>query len=304
MNSKSDSRDLSPVQDRLTDALLAEHARLGEEPDNELVANILLNTVDAPVEISRHLKPSRPAFGLADWAKVAAAVVAILAIGTVFLMTSNSGPDQAGSNPRGGERAEQVFHLVIQTESRPSDEKKAGSSPFLVSTKPGSKKVLPVDFHDSTSGRFPDFDMELAELSPPGHQFGQSIDELPQINSVRSTFSLASNASTDTEGKIIYSGNVILKHQDFVIHADSLVMERSTGSPMLKALNARINHGSGDCIAEASTVVFDPAREELVANGVNRLLRHGVEETLDGGTATVVFDSGNVIVEKAYGHPR
>ena len=100
MNSESNSKDLNSSSDQLTDALLAEHARLGTGSDADLVKEILLKTIDAPIDISQYTPAESKSFGLAEWAKVAAAVVAILGLGALALNQMSTGPEIADRDQR------------------------------------------------------------------------------------------------------------------------------------------------------------------------------------------------------------
>ena len=300
MNTDHDSKDLSPSQDRLTDALLTEHARLGKEPDKELVTNILLNTVNAPVEFSQYQRTARASLTRGEWTKVAAIVIGIVSIGAIAL---NYGPGPKVAKET--HRQEETFHLVVKYVE--SDREKVGSRPVVqkvLLSEPGTARDLPVAV-ETFGGGINSIEIAETDLSAPSHEFGHSLDQLPTVSSVRSTFTLAANVTTPASrsNSVIYSGNVILSHRDFILKADSLVMEKSSETPMLKALNATLEHRDGNYKTTADSITFDPSSEELVAQGVTRLTRRGADQNLANDAAIVVFEGDDFLIEERFARP-
>lgn len=297
MKSDSNSPDLNPAQDRLADSLLAEHARLGTGRDEELVANVLLKTVAVESNVTRFSPAPKESVGLADWAKIAAAVVVIASLGALLLNQFSSGNNLVKKE----QRQEETFHLVvdyIETTTGADVENKADRK-VLVTAQPGTNRFLPVNpgiapvATPAVSG-----DVDLA---PPETTFAMSIDEFPEVSS---SFKLASNDTTSTGGKVIYSGEVVLDHDSFVLTADSLVMDRSAGEvPVLKALNATLSHRDGSYETEADAISFDPSNGELVARGVHRLISKGIEQTMVNRAAVVVFEGDDFFIEEGFARP-
>jgi hypothetical protein len=302
MNPEFHSKDLPPAEDRLTDALLAEHARLGRDPDEELISNILLNTVDAPVEISQYVPSVPPRFSMGEWAKVAAAVAAIVSIGAFALSRLGSGD----RNPTVAERQEDTFHLVVNyVESPKGDEAEPKiDRKLFVSARPGSTRFVPVAV--GSSGKVPSIEIAENELSPPANQFGKSIEDFPDLPNVTSSFRLASNDTTETRDKVIYSGDVVLSHSKFVLKADSLAIDKSGGSgdvPVLKALNATLTHRRGSYETVADAISYNPLSGEIVAKGVMRLCRKGIEQPLINRASTVVFGDEEFFIDDRFVRP-
>ncbi|MDF1755667.1 MAG: hypothetical protein P1U89_22955 [Verrucomicrobiales bacterium] len=299
MNSDSHSKDLSPAQDRLTEALLEEHSRLGTGSDEDLVAKILLQTVDAPSNVTPITMAPKQRFGWKDWSKVAAAVIGIVSLVAFGLNQMSSGPAVA----KNGERQEETFHLVVKYVETPRGEAitPAENRKILVSAHPGEKKFSPVTV--GNSGGVPAFDLDALDLSPPTTDFGQSIKSLPPVSIVSSTFKLASNETTTSGSKVIYSGDVELSHSDFILQADSLVIDRSGYAgdvPLLKALNGVLTHRTGVYETEADSISFDPSNGELIARGIQRLLSRGEEQVIVNRAAMVVFENDGFFIQEAF----
>lgn len=278
-------------QDRITDALLSEHARLGRRRDEELVANILRNTVNAPVEISQYTPAPKEIFKFRDWARVAAAVAVITVLGIVVLNQFDSGESTLSN----GNRQEETFHLVVKYEEVVVGKEKAPANrKVLVSSHPGVNKFLPVA--SATNGSVAPFEMADVDLGPPEARFDGSITNLPEVGS---SFKLACNDSTSTGGKVIYSGEVVLDHDHFVLEADSLVIDRSAGPvPVLKALNGILTHREGTYQTEADAISFDPSTGELIARGVHRLFAGGIQQDIVNQEAVIVFEENDFFIQE------
>ncbi len=301
MNPDSHSKDLNPAQDRLMDALLAEDARLGKGRDQELINSILLNTVNAPVDITRHQPFARPPiFTTADWLKMAAAVFAIASLSVVWLNKSGAGKTQASPKQK------EIFFVVNYL-----DDHQAGPAQprvdrkVLLSAAPGEKRFLPVTSNVTKS--VSTFEFAQIDLAPPSTEFGPSINDLSFLSANKTSFKVAANATTHTtEGKVVYSGDVKLKHNDFELTADSLVMDKpgdSSEVPLFKALNATLVQRTGAYQTAADAISFDPVSGELVAKGVHHLLDHGVEQVLENQALIVVFNANQYIIEERYASP-
>jgi lipopolysaccharide export system protein LptA len=286
------------------DALLSEDARLGKGRDEELIANILLNTVKAPVEISRYQPAAaRPrAFTTSDWLKTAAAVIAIAAVGAVLLTQSKTGSHPKVATPK----QKEVFFVVNILEKSASNlVQPRVDRKVLLSAEPGEKRFLPVTPHlvEGVSA----FELAEIDLEPPSTEFEPSISDWSFLSANKASFKVAANATTNTkEGKVIYSGDVKLRHHDFELTADSLVMDKPGDSgdvPLFKALNATLVQRAGAYQTAADAISFNPVSGELVAKGVHQLLDHGVEQVLDNQASIVVFNANKYMIEERYSSP-
>ena len=286
MKPKSNRKILPPAEDELTGALLAEHARLGKKTDEELVQTILLNTVDAPVELARFAPAPPPKFSRGEWLKVAA-IVTIIASAAVFLLNRRPGsasapPPQASQTGR----QQETFHLVVkyveptQTD-RESGAKNSSKSRKRIAARPGARIDVPSEIAANQSGVIQSVKIAQSDFSPPPAEFGHSLEEFPEaVRAVRSSFTLAANETSTSEngGKIVtYRGDVLLRHDQFILEASSLTLNKSGEMPLLIARGVTLIHRDGRYRAESESVVFDPALGELVAHGLTRLVENGVE---------------------------
>jgi len=303
MNSESHSKDLDPARDRLMDALLAEDARLGQGRDEELIASILLNTVKAPVDISRHQPVARPpVFTMTDWLKTAAAVIAIASVIAIGLTRPGTGKTHTQTTPP----PKEVFFVVNFSETAPDGQVQMRvDRKVLLSASPGEKRFLPVTSDLTKSA--PTFEFADTDLAPPSTEFGPSISDLSFLSANKTSFKVVASSTTQgAEGRVIYSGDVKLKHHDFELTADSLVMDKpgeSSEVPIFKALNATLVQRTGAYQTAADAISFDPVSGELVARGVHRLVDHGVEKVIDNQSAIIVFNADEYIIEERYASP-
>ena len=311
MNPESEepTAPLTDAQDRLTDALLAEHARLGKSADDELVSTILLNTVNAPTDISKFNSVPAPApvpspqsaagFGWGDWAKVAAIVIAIVGTGLFFLNQNPSQP--VATKPV---RNQETFHLVVKYVENPDSATQPNRTPkkVLFSTTPGNPRALPIEIKQT--GSIESFHIAETDLPAPSTQFDPSIKNLPDVTSVRSTFTLASNETRAEGDKVFYKGEVQVSNSEFTLNADSLVLDKSGNDvPVLTARNATLSHKGGIYESVADLISFHPDSGKLIATGVRKLVNKGKPQEIDQSPVTVVFDSDKAVIEKSKAAP-
>ena len=288
------SRNKNPG-DQVTEALLEEHARLGTGRDEELVAAVLSETIEASRKVVPFApQPKPPASSVGDWIKVAAIVVAF--VGSAVFLLSRSPRETANS---GAERTQETFHFVIKVVDPTKSGSETAPKKKLRSGVAGpSRESLPVAIGHTGPG-VDGLELAEADLSPPGQQFGQSIEDLPAIASMRASFMVASNETAKVNDRVTYSGDVVLNHEEFTLQADSLVMEKEDEKdeiPVLSAKNARLIHREGVYETTARSIFFDPETGELVASGVSQLLRHGSEQPVEDTSARVYFGSHDYAV--------
>jgi len=308
MNSLPDPKDLSPAEDRLMDALLSEHARLGQTSDEELVANILRQTIHAsvivpmasplPLRTSRHV--SRPFFGRSDWLKAAAMVAGIAFLGALLLKgikTKEPGPLAVFPSSK---RQEQVFQLVIQetTDAKQQGVARTHATTAYLSTQAGEVVTAPFEIKASVLDSLDSVDsLKLADSGQPA-LFGPSVTSHPKP---RPVFTLAANESSRNREEMIYRGDVVLTHHDFILKADSIVVDKS--GALLNASNASLTHRAGAYQTQAKAVTFSPASGELIARGVQKLMTEGKEKRIDKTVSSVIFDAGQVFFESGVASP-
>jgi hypothetical protein len=82
------------------------------------------------------------------------------------------------------------------------------------------------------------------------------------------------------------------------------VIDRSESDvPVLKALNATLTHRRGSYETEADAISFDPLTGELVARGVQRLCRAGIEQPLINRASTIVFGDDEFFINEGFARP-
>jgi lipopolysaccharide export system protein LptA len=225
------------------------------------------------------------------------AVIAIASLGAIWLTKSGAGKTQAQAFPK----QKEIFFVVnIQDTPQAGLAQPRVDRKVLLSAAPGEKRFLPVASNVTKS--ISTIEFAEIDLTPPATEFGPSIDDLSFLSANKASFKVAANATTHTtEGKVIYSGDVKLKHNDFELTADSMVMDKpgdSSGVPLFKALNATLVQRTGAYQTAADAISFDPVSGELVAKGVQRLVDHGVEKVLESQAAIIVFNANSYIIEE------
>lgn len=283
------------ADDILTDALLSEHARLGGEGSDEALVNeILLNTVRAPIEVdfATVKNPPRPShrMNFADWAKVAAIVLVIGFLGVLLLNQFNTD----GSNLTSVEddaRTEDVFHVVIK--SAPKADTVDQAPKTMAQRKIELSHTKPVMGGNSYQIAI----TEIPALLPGEDNFEQSMVLVDNAPIELPSFTLAANDTVKTKDKVIYSGEVLLTHQDFVIEADSVAMGTSTSEKgLIKALNANLVCANHAIETRAESISYDPVSGTLVARGIREFLKDGQSQNLFDAS-TLVLDSKKYTIQ-------
>jgi hypothetical protein len=236
--SDSESHPATTPQDRLTDALLREHARLGSLDDEGLLATIRARTVARPSSVTDFPAPSqRPRTTTREWMQIAAIVALSLTVLGLFLSQR-----RVAQETRAGKMHQLVSHPKADVTATVRVEPDTADSPSLAKTHPGV--VSPPDVRALT----------LAEFSV----------------SAESTFQLA-------PGRLIYEGDVVLHHPDFTLKADRLELTSTDGADNAPVetfvargegieIEKRSANGSIE-IARASQATYDSDGGRLILAG-------------------------------------
>ncbi|NNE94029.1 MAG: hypothetical protein HKN23_20460, partial [Verrucomicrobiales bacterium] len=169
----------------LTAALLQEHARLGSGPDEQLVANILSRTVEAPQIPAQALE--RPPFGWQNWMKVAAIVM--LFFGGITLALKQVAV--------GEKREEAAFELTVTILKTPLDRV------------PGWKGVPTASPNSASPAKAIAGEVRLVETTLPEN----ADPTLPKLDTFdastgerREVFVVSANETNRDQGRLEYLG--------------------------------------------------------------------------------------------------
>ncbi|MEO0414940.1 MAG: hypothetical protein AAF226_08315 [Verrucomicrobiota bacterium] len=279
MNSTSNNfhHDDSP-EDRLADALLSEHARLGSGRDEDLIKNILTATVHAgdsgedivaaPTNIVN--------FGAANWMKLAASVAVI--VGAIAFGLNASKLTSPNSNVADAPRHSETFHIVKYVESDSQSTQRVQPEQPSAGRNISVTQAAPAVETPATTAQLPNAPF-LAESAPvsDGMQ-GPSVTEMPEPQV--KTFSVAAANIERVKGATIYSGEATLRHPEFLIRADSLRVVRndrsSNGIPTFFAQNAVIEGSNSISRAEAAEISYHASSGQIELRGVVNFIQNGV----------------------------
>lgn len=286
----SDEEELKG-DERIVDSLLREHARLGTSDDEELVRSILIATVEAP---RIHSSPiartsSKVRSSGHKWMGLAAMVTVTLSVLSVLLINLRSG-NHSQAVAGGAERDEVVFQVVVEAdEGIPSSPERIDRKILISSRYPSNTR--PAFSPPSLNGTVPEVELSSVELiSPDSMDFDRSIEKFAEKSRVESTFLVAANETTRDGRKVIYSGNVVLRDDHFILRADSLVLDRSSSgdSQLFQALNPVIEDLGRRFRIEGETANYDPSRDEVVIKGIRSIDEDGVRFETSESTQAVV----------------
>ncbi|MCB1065179.1 MAG: hypothetical protein KDN20_19970 [Verrucomicrobiae bacterium] len=294
MNSSDTDPTIRPTEgdprDALVDALLHEHARLGSADDESLLAAIHSRTVAKPaptrvVELPglNVLSPVPRKTSMREWLQIAAVVALSVALVGLFLANR--------SIPLAEQRNEQTFQLV----SRPltavvvaSDEVRAGIiTPYASNPNLGEIALPHLDNEIATSNSF---------ASPGNHD--------PVNTALLAEFSVSAETLLQlSPDRLVYEGEVILKHADFTLKADRLELASAPGDSRIGSFVAeggelriekRTSNGHVE-VARATSATWD-------ADGGGIILAGGPPTLSAGNSYVRPSSSGGVIVLRADGY--
>ena len=281
----ADQQAPNDAQNALIDSLLREHARLGRADDVGLLATIRARTTEKP-STTGGFDRSRRHVGAAEWLKVAAVVM--VALGLLWLVLPK-GPIFERQRP------EHSFTLLVTPVAEPVyDESPVRESPDF--PRPG--REAPLDRPGVGSGHFElvDLDLDRFGLESSENQYSGYTDDF-EINvlsaALLSEFSISAEKIMKGAGadRVVYEGNVILKHPDFELRADRIELAAAS---VKKAVGAFV--ATGDQIEvsrRASSGAMQSARAQQVtydARGGSLILEGG-PPTLSAGASYVVPQS-------------
>lgn len=291
MNSKSNSTesfDAESPADNLAEALIREHARLGSRDDEELISRILVRTfgksATAPVNPSNVQKMTTR-----EWVQMGTAVAAVIAVLLLALSMLQF---------RNG-RTSDTFHMTVEFVEEPSDEVELTTvtnvSPARKSARPFRNDYYPrIEIGDAVSSvTIEDQDFNLVT------HFERSFKSLPVKATRNESFTITSDKSTHLGNEILYEGEVIMKHRDFVLTAAILRLVASetdsSQTPAFVAEIAEIRHRASSSVATAALVVFDTASGSLIASGVTNLRNAaGEAQAIDDANEHLVFNGARM----------
>ena len=244
-------------RDALIDALLVEHARLGQGDDEAMLKAIRLRTVDQPapsrvVELVAHdgQAPARRRVSRGEWLKIAAVVAVSLSVLGILLSQSQVG-GKSSSDPT---RNEQTFQLVSRphvTVAFPDPTPRTGE--LLSTARPVGEISLPALPGAGT----PEEIVLRAEFS----NIATTVSD-PVSDELLAEFSIsAEKLYALPSDRLVYEGKVVLRHPEFTLEADRLELEASDE-------NTRV----GTFLAEGANVTIEkslPTGETEVAHGTS-----------------------------------
>ncbi len=203
-----DAVEKDPRQ-RLTDALLREHARLGVADDEPLLDAIRARTVERPlatriVQLPGVQLPSRRRTSAREWMQMAAAVTATLLLVGLFLSR------QRVEQPQ---RNEQTFQLVsrpITAVAVPTD-----------SSGPRTKTPPPATSPSLVDLSLPPFADALPDSGDLAFVVPAPIATDPASAELLAEFSVSAEKILRlAPDRLVYEGGVILRHPEFTLQAD------------------------------------------------------------------------------------
>ncbi|HRQ87990.1 MAG TPA: hypothetical protein PLA50_04285 [Bacteroidia bacterium] len=267
MNSAPSDNPFGPASpdERLVDAALSEHARLGRERhDDELVLRILAETVHRPQTVpSPALRSARrlpmPAIPMIG---TIAALLALLLAALSSLPTAKA-PQQRFSD--------EVRFVVHIQEPQASATPQPGSTP-VASVLPASGPIGVPTWQVSGLPRpagLPTIARVDVERYP---SVGTALDALPHRSLRSEDLRITADRGQQSEQGLVYEGQVVIEHRDFRIEAVRAQIPSSpSADATLLANGVRVVQPSSQCVAEAEALHFDPAKGELVLTGVSRM---------------------------------
>lgn len=255
-----------PADEALADALLREHSRLGSLDDEVLLANIRLRTVAKPVAAGEPRASSRvrSRTSAREWVQIAAIVA--LSLTVLGLFFSQRRIEKAW-------RTEQAQHSMAPVDpeitATVQSDVRSKSGPTLAQSHPGV--VSKPDIRTLT----------LADLSVEA----QSISHL-------------------APGLLVYEGDVVFRHPDFVIKADRIDLT-SSGPNRDDPVKSFVARGEGVEIEKRSAngaVEIARAAEATYDADAGRLILAGGPTLSAGNSFVQPITSDGVIVLRPDGY--
>jgi len=251
---------------RLADALLREHARLGDRDDEVLVRRVLQATVDKPARLA-----TRPAPRVArrEWVQVAlgAAAVITLVAAILSLWTVGESPEP------------HTFRLTVRfaESSRPvgdipprEDAAIASSGQRSPATsippRPAGETIASVTLEDTEFNRVSHYDNEESVLPNSSREETLTItaEEIRPVPPGRA----------GERESVHYRGNVVVTHDDFVLRASAVDVfpageeGNASAAPRLVAFTAELTHYASSSRAVAGRFDYDTLTGALTASDV------------------------------------
>jgi len=299
-NESKTSSGLNPQSEALSDALLREHARLGSGDDEELISRILVQTVNkattAPVTPA-----AAPRMAVRDWIQLGGVVAAVIAVLLISLSMFNV---------RNGASSD-TFHMTVKFVEATKDIQVAAvdlPKPDQKSARPFQGQILPQVVNGETVSSVTIEDQDFNLIT----HFEQSFKSPPAKATRIDSITIIAGENNRDGDELVFEGNVIVTHHDFVLKAHSLrlqVTDQESGRvPSFTAEFAEISHLATNSKASAKNVFFDTATSSLVAQGVNSLTTSDgniPDPALVGGQLVFQGENLKVIPNKteAYANP-
>lgn len=277
MNSDLDfSDDFAPssLDERWMDAILSEHARLGQGDDEELVFRILQDiskpedaeddvlvspiVESAAKEGQRRKKMQLSVF----WGAAAVVILLATALSTI----------QVGRKI--GDRHPEEIRFFVQM--APSEKTALGDATVtpLVQVARAADDTNVVELVVGPEEARPAvLPVRTSPLIVPSVDFAPSFATLPKTDLRIEDFRITADRSSSSPAGLVYEGDVLVENGVFRISAASVqlplpgsVQDRAT----LAARGVRVERLGLPCIVEAESLQFDPVIRQLILDGVSR----------------------------------
>ncbi|MEM9284223.1 MAG: hypothetical protein AAGA96_20590 [Verrucomicrobiota bacterium] len=263
MNSESPESGVDYEQ-RLIDAAISEHARLGSEQDDEALISKVLHRTIFHSDTEPSPLPGQPPESRI-WLK--ASFAALIAISLIALALDRL---PYGADRRASDELQFVVTLAPGSTSpvEPSERSNKETSPPRISGNPYQTPQLthqesPTlhEIETPDGGRF-----EVTTLFRP------SLDSLPQPAVREDRFAISADRMTREDGLRIYRGNVRIEHHDFLFEAAEALLpdqRSSADKPYFEAKDVVFTRHLPSQTARAGLVRYDPITGELVFSQVD-----------------------------------
>lgn len=276
--------------ERFVDAALREKAHLGEAGrDSELVHRILQETVHRPeVAVGTGM---RIASSRLDPKLILSGVAAVAALVSLALVALNALPFNSNRDTR------EEYHFVVQ-----SAQPLVGS--FHEELIPPVPRIEPSRHTTHLTFSSPGSSTDLADTDVSGPfdlplKFESSFDSLPEKPLRYDRFTISAEDSRAEGNRIVFSGDVLILHNEFRIEADSaiVVLSKDKEQPLEAVVkNVKVFHFASGSTATAGFAGFDPSTGVLELSAVHTVRgNHYADHDWTGGD-NLVFAEGRLSV--------
>tara|TARA_R110000850_G_scaffold64695_13_gene145078 strand:- start:2245 stop:3186 length:942 start_codon:yes stop_codon:yes gene_type:complete len=256
--------DIAP-DERFVDAALREQARLGSVTNDQALVTAILEQTVQPSHNEESSTPLNSSRDRSLW--IAASIAAVATISLVALVLAQF-PYRNSSSAI----AEEIHFSVRFMPTDGETPAEPPTAPAFASAEPYSSPVIPSTSLPGSASQLPASDAVI-EITT---SFGPTLESLPPRPIRRDIFRIAADHSSREGNRIVYSGNVRIEHDEFLIEAVEAHVRASdstsrSSEPQLTAHEVILTQFNPNRTARAGQITFDPTLGSFILTNVRRL---------------------------------